>query len=46
MANAQHRITRLKKAKLIEEVTDGSSYPKCFKFVKNASIGELVTLDT
>ncbi|MFH0711287.1 MAG: hypothetical protein V1944_01795 [Candidatus Aenigmatarchaeota archaeon] len=45
MINAQHRITRLKKAKLIEELTDGTTYPKGFKFVKNVNKDELITLD-
>lgn len=46
MTNASHRLARLRKAKKIEELTDGSSYPKTYKIVADAKMGEIISLDT
>ncbi|MBS3055435.1 MAG: winged helix-turn-helix transcriptional regulator [Candidatus Aenigmarchaeota archaeon] len=45
MPNAYRRILRLKRAKLIEELTDGSVYPKTYKIVPNLKIDEIISLD-
>jgi hypothetical protein len=46
MTNASHRLARLRKAKKIEELTDGSTYPKAYKIVSDAKMEETISLDT
>ena len=41
---AQHRVNRLRKACLIEETSDGG-YPKAFKVIKKAKMGEWIGID-
>ena len=45
MPNAYRRILRLKRAKLLEEMTDGSVYPKTYKILPNIKIDEIISLD-
>ena len=45
MPNAYRRVLRLKKAKLLEEISEPSTYPKVFKVPENIEIKETITLD-